>query len=531
MSDMIRGLPLGQQSTQQMYQAPPSTLQTLGALGMGAYGVNQMFGSPTPGKAEGGEIKSYAGNDGSVTSQGNKDAIVDDMYSIEALQRAKEFALNRRDMDTVAAIDERIAELNAIQAQSASLDYGLGSAFDQIPQERQEAMMAGGGIVAFKDAGSVEEEEEEEEEDQTAALDKNQLFANSYSPGNQANFDMFNKEILKSMENVRNYQPSAPMTDADRRAATAANYKEIEAMAGPSPYEAQAARIADLEKQQAGELRQQRGLSAFAAIPAILQGSNAIRGLGAGAGKFGDMYGKALQADRAEKRSLMSMKNNLEDAQYKLRVGLVGDARQLTAEARRDKQAADAAGIAKQRALGALAAQGATLNKPQRPLAAKGTTPKPPKVNEMLAEAEINYANNPNEANRKRVEALRSTVAQIRTSDTGPVKTSVATSELSSKEADEAITKAKKAKIFSEDWQNASSDAEKATIEKRLIDEEIQKKIDAKQKLSGNKPAASPKPSAIALPPGAPAGSTLGKFVQGKGTEVIKNGKVIGYAN
>jgi hypothetical protein len=78
------------------------------------------------------------------------------------------------------------------------------------------------------------------------------------------------------------------------------------------------------------------------------------------------MYGKALQADRAEKRALMSMKNNLEDAQYKMRVGLVGDARQLTAEGRRDKQAADAAHIAKHKALGEIAAKAVKLNAPAK---------------------------------------------------------------------------------------------------------------------------------------------------------------------
>jgi hypothetical protein len=106
--------------------------------------------------ADGGLMSSYAGG-GEITSQGNKDAIVDDMYSIEGLQVAKEAALNRRDMDTVAAIDERIAELSAIQAQSASINYGLGSAFDQIPQERQEEIMYGanGGIVAFADGDMV----------------------------------------------------------------------------------------------------------------------------------------------------------------------------------------------------------------------------------------------------------------------------------------------------------------------------------------------------------------------------------------
>ena len=163
MSDMIRGLPLGQQSTSNVYSAPPSMMGQLGGLGMGAYGLSKMM-------AEGGEVKTYAGNEDSVTSQGNKDAIVDDMYSIEGLQIAKEAALNRRDMDTVAAIDERIAQLNAIQAQSASINYGLGSAFDQIPQERQEEIMYGanGGIVAFADRGAVDVEAIQREKDRAA---------------------------------------------------------------------------------------------------------------------------------------------------------------------------------------------------------------------------------------------------------------------------------------------------------------------------------------------------------------------------
>lgn len=42
MSDMLRGLPLSQQS-QTMYQAPPSQMSQLAGLGMGAYGVSRMF--------------------------------------------------------------------------------------------------------------------------------------------------------------------------------------------------------------------------------------------------------------------------------------------------------------------------------------------------------------------------------------------------------------------------------------------------------------------------------------------------------
>jgi len=161
MSDMIRGLPLGQQSTSSMYEQGPGTVQTLAGLGGAAYGFGRsgMFGKEgglMTSYADGGNVKTYAGNEGSVTSQDNKDSIVEGMYSMVGLQKAKEAALARRDVDTAEAIDERIAQLNAIQAQSASIDRGLGSAFDQIPVERQETMMAAnGGIVAFAPGGTT----------------------------------------------------------------------------------------------------------------------------------------------------------------------------------------------------------------------------------------------------------------------------------------------------------------------------------------------------------------------------------------
>ena len=161
MSDLIRGLPLGQQSTSSIYEQGPGTVQTLAGLGGAAYGFGRsgMFGKEgglMTSYAEGGDVKTYAGDEGSVTSQDNKDSIVEGMYSMEGLQKAKEAALARRDVDTAEAIDERIAQLNAIQAQSASIDRGLGSAFDQIPVERQETMMAAnGGIVAFAPGGST----------------------------------------------------------------------------------------------------------------------------------------------------------------------------------------------------------------------------------------------------------------------------------------------------------------------------------------------------------------------------------------
>ena len=503
MSDMIRGLPLGQQSTQSVYQAPPSALQTVGALGMGAYGLSKMAG--------GGMVAFGNGGDTDISH-----SPMDDPSKM-----AEEVSnLSDEQLQQIIQHPSSAAELQAAKtelATRASESRGLASAYNMMPEQApttqatpQAPMVqaARGGIMGFAgNQGSVVEDDEEEV---TAALDPSQLFSGGYSPGNQANFDMFNKEILASMKNVRDYQPSAPMTEDERRAATAANYKEVMAMAGPDPTKAQLERVAGLERQQAGDLEQQKGLAAIASIPEILKGSNAVRGIGAGAGAFGGMYGKAVQADRAEKRALMSMKNNLEDAQYKTRVGMIGDARQLTAEARRDKQAADVANITKQKALGSLAAQGATLNKPQRPLAGKGSgAAKPPKVNEMLAEAEINFANNPNEANKKRVEALRSTVAQIKTSDVGPTKAGSAGAELSSKETLAAAAAAKKAALRNEDWQNATTQTEKDEVEQRLYNAEIEKIQSGKQKLSGDKPAPAAKPSAVQPLPANPKATDL----------------------
>jgi hypothetical protein len=65
-SDIVRGAPLTQTGSS-VYQASPTAMQNLTSLGLGAYGLNSLFGSGT-GKAAGGAIKSYA-NGGSVTSR------------------------------------------------------------------------------------------------------------------------------------------------------------------------------------------------------------------------------------------------------------------------------------------------------------------------------------------------------------------------------------------------------------------------------------------------------------------------------
>jgi hypothetical protein len=144
MSDMIRGLPLGQQSTKQIYEPPGSMLGQIAGLGVGLGGMarfGQMF-------AEGGQVDEYA-DGGSVTSNYFVDNTLDKLSDVQ-LQQSKLAALNRGDREQVAMIDDEIAE-------RASLRAGLGSAFNTLPEETQEAVteMASGGIVAF--AGPTED--------------------------------------------------------------------------------------------------------------------------------------------------------------------------------------------------------------------------------------------------------------------------------------------------------------------------------------------------------------------------------------
>ena len=102
MSDMIRGLPLGQQSTSQMYQAPGSVAGQIAGLGMGAYGMSRAFA------AEGGLMDSYAGG-GEIDSAGNIAGILSKL-SDQQLQQAKQAALGRRDVEQANLIDQEMAE-------------------------------------------------------------------------------------------------------------------------------------------------------------------------------------------------------------------------------------------------------------------------------------------------------------------------------------------------------------------------------------------------------------------------------------
>jgi len=293
-----------------MYSQGPSGVQTLAGLGGAAYGFGRsgMFGK------EGGLMTSYA-EGGGVTSQDNKDSIVEGMYSMEGLQKAKEAALARRDVDTAEAIDERIAQLNAIQAQSASIDRGLGSAFDQIPEERQETMMAAnGGIVAFAPGGAT-----------------------------------YGKRFEESLNTLTEMKQPEPQTAEELERGAMNRLPMLQRMMGPDVTEPFAQELkADREKLPA-QMEKDQGLAfAMASLgllarkknPGESQKQQLISGLGEAGLSFAGEVGRLKKENREADNKIRQSQLLIATAQQQRKEGMAGKA--LASEEKADDKRQDA---------------------------------------------------------------------------------------------------------------------------------------------------------------------------------------------
>jgi len=154
MSDILRGTPLTQVSGS-LYQGAPTTAQNLLSLGFGAAGLNQMFPSLFKTSKDGGMVSSYADGGqvkgyryggisaGDVTSQANKDDIVDNLHPM-GLPSAIQGAMMRGDIPTAQSAQ---GEMNF----DAAIRRGIAAA---APYDMDRGFAAG-GIVAFADEGLV----------------------------------------------------------------------------------------------------------------------------------------------------------------------------------------------------------------------------------------------------------------------------------------------------------------------------------------------------------------------------------------
>jgi hypothetical protein len=174
MSDILRGVPLGQQ-TQVQYQAPPPMASQLAQLGLGAYGVSQMM------KKEGGIIKMAEGGIAGAAPQGS----VPNTMPIDKLravlggmseEQLDQVAQGAGDATTLALVQEQ-KSLNArmrnanilaesipettikdeMVAADEAVDSGIAAAplpasmfaDTAVGEAPEETAMRGGGIVAF----------------------------------------------------------------------------------------------------------------------------------------------------------------------------------------------------------------------------------------------------------------------------------------------------------------------------------------------------------------------------------------------
>jgi hypothetical protein len=276
MSDMIRGLPLGQQSTKSMYEPDPGMAQQIGSLGMGAYGLSKFM-------ADGG--MAYA-DGGSVDSQDNVSRIVSKL-SDQQLQQAAQAAQARGDADQLEAIQSEMG-------MRASERRGIAGAVT--PQMADQ--MAGGGVVAFADGGYNE------------ALTRARGLAET---------DLY-------------------VSPEDRMAGVKGALPGIQEMYGPSataPYMEEIKKErADLGK-RSGE---GEGLAFLAASQALLRPGSKSRAVAGAMGAFGTEIVKMKKEQREADRALRQSELTLATAEQARKDGQIGKAESLYDKAQAQKE-------------------------------------------------------------------------------------------------------------------------------------------------------------------------------------------------
>lgn len=323
MSDLVRGLPLGQQSTAQMYQAPPSTLQTVGALGMGAYGAKQMGMF-----ADGGQVDSYAGG-GEINAMNDQNQMADavDKLTDEQLQQ-------------IIQRPSSAAELEAAKmelATRASERSGLAGAYN----------MAQGGVVAFKDKGFVQTPGGlnvlEGEEDEYGG-DADEYEADNGDDGTTGDANLqraFGQEFLNEYRANKARKGITLRDDNQMEAATLARLGRLQnTIGGDQTYTDIESQISKMRGENEGSLQEGKGLAALQAAGAMLQGNDPIRGIGAAGSAFASAYAPALAAKRKADQSFTEMNINLSKARRAEKMGLLKEADAYEQAAEKNKIAA-----------------------------------------------------------------------------------------------------------------------------------------------------------------------------------------------
>jgi hypothetical protein len=319
MSDLLRGVPTTT-SASSIYQAPPTTTQSLLSLGLGAAGLSSLFGT---GKAAGGEIKGYANggtvgydNGGSVFSPNFKDYAVSHIDPRQ-LPVAQRNAQARGDLDTAQYAAEQMA-------QDAALRRGIAST---LPQGTEVVRAAGGGILAFKEDGLVPATTDAEDGpsvDGTQLAGLADLLGGKVDPRALARAE----SAVGRLANT----PQRTVTPEEQREMTGKFYEQEVEQAGPNTgLNDYKDFIAETKTGLSQALEQGKGLALLEAAGAALEGNDALRGMGKAGATFSKTYGEAIKADRAQKEHLAKAQFLLADAERKERMGFTKSAQASTA--------------------------------------------------------------------------------------------------------------------------------------------------------------------------------------------------------
>jgi hypothetical protein len=165
MSDLIRGLPLGQQSTKSVYEPPGSISGQIAGLGMGALGLSQLGkfatgaaeGGLMDSYADGGEVQGYAGGGSSYAGSKLNDPnyLQELVHRYPATPEGEQALLEAMQRAQSQGNDALVEAINTELGMRKTLRSGLGSAVTPQMVENLEptANGANGGIVAFAKGG------------------------------------------------------------------------------------------------------------------------------------------------------------------------------------------------------------------------------------------------------------------------------------------------------------------------------------------------------------------------------------------
>jgi hypothetical protein len=193
----------------------------------------------------------------------------------------------QRDLERVRMIDAELAKRNQETAQeTASIERGLGSAFNALPQEQQNTMtqMAGGGVVAFAGGGFN-------------PPDFNPLYAEA---------SRLSGELPESVYTA----PTQEQTIAGIRAQRGL----VQEMMGEDKLKPFMEELAAQRQQLKEGGERSKGFAALASVQDLLQGRG-IASIGRGVSKFGSELGRLEKENRDADRLLLASQTQIASAQ------------------------------------------------------------------------------------------------------------------------------------------------------------------------------------------------------------------------